>query len=404
MQTSQGTMIDICLIVALVLLCGCDRLVLLCGYGQRQQFPSPRVQEAATMTVQSRELELTTALPGRTSAFSVSEIRPQVSGIIEKRLFTEGSRVNAGQALYGIDPEPFQAMLDSAKANHEKAEANLVVAQSKFERYKRLCAENSISQWDYDCEEARLRQAKAHALYCKAVVDIASINLEHTHITAPATGSIGKSNVPIGAFVEAYQNLPLATIQRLDPIYVDVHLSTSELLRLMRRLEAGRLKRNGNIREVGLFLEDGSEYSFKATYQFRDVIADPNTGSVVLKIVFPNPQGVLLPDVPGRVLIKDGSDDQAILIPQAATSCDPRSNPRTLIADAEEAVQRQMLAVNSAIGDKWFVSSALASGDRVIMGGMQRVRPGDSVKAVPLVYFPHHLKPRGLTNEYRTGD
>ena len=197
-----------------------------------------------------------------------------MSGFVQKLLFTEGSRVTAGQVLYEIDPAPFQAALESAKANLEKAEANLVEVQSKFERYERLLAENSISQRDHNCEEASLRQAKSHALYCKAAVEIASVNLDHTRITASITGSIGKSNVAIGDFIESYQSLALATIQRLDPIYVAVHLSTSEFLQLMRRLEACR---NGKIREVGLFLEDGSEYSFKATCQFRDVISDPNT-------------------------------------------------------------------------------------------------------------------------------
>ncbi|MGO9565948.1 MAG: efflux RND transporter periplasmic adaptor subunit [Desulfomonilaceae bacterium] len=376
MSTSQGSSIITCFIVALVLLSAC---------GQRQQPPAPRVQEVAAITLQPQELELTTEFPGRTSAYLVAEIRPQVSGIIQQILFTKGSRVKARQVLYEIDPAPFQAALDGAKANLEKSEANLVTAQLKFERYKRLNGENSIGQQDYDCEEMRLRQAKADALYCKAAVKIAGINLDHTRITEPITGHIGKSNVTTGAFVAADQNLALATIQRLDLIYVDVPQSTYELQRLKLRLEEGRLNQNGRRSEVRLLLENGTEYPLKGMFQFRDITVDATTGSVILRVVVPNPEGVLLPGMFVRAVVKEGSNEQAILIPQSAVSRDPKGNPYTLVVDTEERVQQQALTVGRSIGSNWVVSSGLRSGDRVIMEEIQKVRPGDSVKVVRFI-------------------
>jgi len=357
---------------------------LLSGCGRGQQPPPSAAPEVAAVTVQPQELVLTTELPGRTAAYLVSEIRPQVNGIIQKRLFTEGSDVKADHVLYQIDPAPFQATLDSAKANLAKSEANLPVTRLRFERYKQLLSEKAVSQQDYDDREAALKQAEADIEYCKAAVETARINLGYTRVTAPISGRIGKSNVTDGALVTAYQALPLATIQQLDPIYVDVPQSTSDLLRLKRRLEDKRLHQDGtNQNTVKAILEDGTEYPLKGGLQFRDITVDPTTGSVVLRAVFPNPEGVLLPGMFVRAVVIEGTNEQAILIPQQAVSRDPKGNPVTLIIDAEGKIQQRRLTLDRAIGDKWLVSSGLASGDRVVVEGMQKVRPGVSVRVTP---------------------
>ncbi len=358
-----------------LLLGGCDR--------RQQSRPAP-VPEVATVTVQPQELVLTTELPGRTSAYLVAEIRPQVNGIIQKRLFTEGSDVKAGQVLYQIDPAPFQAALDSAKAALAKSEANLPAIKSKAERYRALLAENAVSQQDYDDREAALKQAEADIEYWKAAVATARINLDYTRVAAPITGRIGKSNVTDGALVTAYQPLALATIQQLDPIYVDVPQSTRELLRLKRRLADGRLNQNGrNQSKVKLVLEDGTTYSLEGTLQFRDVTVDPTTGSVVLRVVFPNPEGVLLPGMFVKAVVKEGVNERAIVVPQQSVARDPKGNPIALVVDAESKIQQRRLSLDRTIGDKWLVTSGLASGDRLVVEGLQRARPGASVKVVP---------------------
>jgi len=369
-------------IVLVALLSG----LLLGSCGSRQQSPPPPpVPEVTTMTVQPQQLTLTTELPGRTSAYLVAEIRPQVNGIIQKRLFKQGSDVKAGDVLYQIDPAPFQAGLDNASAALGRSEANLPAIRAKAERYKALRAEHAVSQQDYDDKDAALRQAEADIQYYRAAVETARINLGYTRVTAPISGRIGKSNVTDGALVTAYQALALATIQELDPVYVDVPQSTAELLRLKRRLEDNRLNQNGtNQKKVKLVLEDGTVYPLQGTLLFRDVTVDPSTGSVILRIVFSNPDGVLLPGMFVRAVVKEGVNEQAILIPQQAVSRDPKGNPFTLIVDSEGKVQQRMLTLDRAIRDKWLISSGLASGDRVIVEGIQKVRPGASVKVIPL--------------------
>ncbi len=362
-------------ILALVLY-GCDS-------GQKSAAPPP-VSEVVTVTVEPQQVVLTTELPGRTSPYRVAEIRPQVNGIIQKRLFEEGSDVNAGQVLYQIDPAPFQAALNSAKANLAKSEANSVATRLRFERYKGLLAEKAVSQQDYDDREAALKQAEADIEHWKAAVETARINLDYTRVTAPISGRIGKSNVTDGALVTAYQALALATIQQLDPIFVDVPQSTSELLRLKRRLQDGRLNQNGaNQSQVKLILEDNTKYSMEGALQFRDITVDPTTGSVVLRVVFPNPGGVLLPGMFVRAVVKEGTNDRAILVPQQAVSRDPKGNPVALTVDTEDKVEQRRLTIGRVIGDKWLIYSGLASGDRVIVEGLQKVRPGVSVKVVP---------------------
>jgi membrane fusion protein (multidrug efflux system) len=364
-------------LASLLLVGGCQN-----GPG-RQTAPVP-VPEVATVKVSMESVALNTELPGRTSAYLNAEIRPQVNGIIQKRLFTEGSNVRAGQVLYQIDPAPFQANLDNAKAAVAKAEANLAAIRSRAERFKELLPEKAVSQQDYDDAAAALKQTEADIEYWKAMVQTARINLGYTRITAPISGRIGKSSVTEGALVTAQQPTPLSTIQQLDTVYVDVPQSTTELLRLKRSLEGGRLNQGGaNQKKVKLFLEDGSEYPLAGTLQFRDVTVDPTTASVILRVVFPNPKGVLLPGMFVRALVREGIKEKAILIPQQAVSRDPKGNPLALVVDARDKVSQRMLTLDRAIGDKWLVNTGLESGDRVIVEGMQKVRPGASVKVVP---------------------
>ncbi|MEJ5376969.1 MAG: efflux RND transporter periplasmic adaptor subunit [bacterium] len=347
--------------------------------------PSPPAVEVAFVTVQPESVVLTTELPGRTSAYRVAEIRPQVNGLIHKRLFIEGSDVKAGQVLYQIDPAPFQAALDNALAALAKAEANLPAIRSRAERYQQLLRSNAVSQQEYDDAQAALMQAQAEIQYWKATVETARINLGYTRVTAPISGRIGRSNVTDGAIVTAYQPVALATIQQLDPIYVDVPQSTTELLSLRRRLGEGSLNPNrADQRKVELMLEDGTPYPLEGTFQFRDVSVDPTTGSVILRIVFPNPDHVLLPGMFVKALVKEGVDEKAILIPQQSVLRDPKGNPLVMLLDQQGNVQQKMLTLDRAMGNRWLVSSGLAPGDRVIVEGILKVRPGAPVKAVPL--------------------
>jgi len=356
----------------------------LLGCENRRQAPPPPQPEVSVVTVAPERLVLTTDLPGRTSAYLIAEIRPQVNGIIQKRLFTEGSDVKAGDQLYQIDPAPFEAALESAKAALAKAEANLPAVKLRFERYKALLAEKAVSQQDYDDKEAAFKQAEADIAYWKAAVETARINLEYTRVTAPISGRIGKSNVTDGALVTAYQAMPLATIQQIDPIYVDVPQSTTELLRLRRRLENGRLIQDGpNLKKVHLFLEDGTEYPLEGQFKFRDVTVEPSTGSVILRIVFPNPDGVLLPGMFVRAQVKEGINDKAILVPQQAVFRDPKGNPFAYVLDEENRVQQRMLAIDRAVRNRWLISEGLKEGDRVVVEGLQRIRPGMTVKVAP---------------------
>jgi len=300
----------------------------------------------------------------------VAEVRPQVSGIIQKRLFKEGSDVRAGEVLFQIDPALYQAALS-------RAEANLTALQLKANRLRELLAEKAVSQQDYDDVEAALKQTQAET-------QTARINLKYTSITAPISGRIGKSNVTVGALVTAHQPMALTTIQQLNPMYVDVAQSTADVLRLRRLLQEGQLNQNNkNQRIVRLFLDDGTEYPSKGILQFRDVTVDPTTGSVTLRIVFPNPKNILLPGMFVRAVIPEGVNAKAILVPQQSISRDPKGNPYVLIVDAEGKVQQRQLTLDRAIGSDWLVSSGLTENEQVIVEGMLRTKPGDYVKAVP---------------------
>ena len=325
MRISKLILVSLMVLSAGLLMSACER---------KHPAPPP-VPEVATVAVQPQRVVLTTELPGRTSAHLVAEIRPQVNGIIQKRLFTEGSDVRAGQVLYQIDPAPFQAALDNAQAALGRSEANLPAIRLKAERYREALADKAVSQQDYDDAAAALNQNEADIQYWKAMVETARINLGYTRITAPISGRIGKSNVTDGALATANQPAALAVIQQLDPVFVDVTQSTTELLRLRRSLEDGRIKQDGtNRNQVSLILEDGTRYPLKGSLQFRDVSVDSTTGSVILRVVFPNPKHILLPGMFVRAEVEEGVNRQAILIPQQAVSRDPKGNPVALIVDA----------------------------------------------------------------------
>lgn len=362
-----------------LLLSGCNE-----GHGQTSAARSS-VPEVATMVVEQQQVQLSTELSGRTSPHLVAEIRPQVNGIIQKRLFKEGSEVKAGELLYQIDPAPFQAAYESAKASLAKAQANLPSIQSRASRYRELLADKAVSRQDFDDATAAVLQALADIEYCKAQVETARINLGYTRVTAPISGRIGKSSVTDGALVTAYQASALATIQQLDPIYVDVTQSSAELLRLKRNMETGRLsadRKNG--KAVPILLEDGTSYPLEGILQFADVTVDPATGSFTVRIIVPNPQSLLLPGMFVRAVVQEGIAEQAILVSQQGVSRNPKGEATALIVDENDTVRQRLLTLNRAIGNQWLVSEGLCPGDRLIVEGMLKVRPGSAVKTVPV--------------------
>jgi membrane fusion protein (multidrug efflux system) len=358
--------------------------ILLGACNRQQPQSSPPPPEVATVEVREQEVVLTAELPGRTSAYLIAEVRPQVSGIIQKRHFKEGSSVKAGQLLYQIDSAPFQAAYDSAAASLARSQANLPALKSRAERYRELLASGAVSQQDYDDIDSAYRQAEADVAYWKAAVEAARINLGYTRVTAPISGRIGKSNVTEGALVTANQPAPLATIQQLDPIYVDVPQSTVDLLRLKRSMDGGSLQNNGaEQKKVKLVLEDGTMYPLEGTLLFRDITVDTSTGTITLRAIFPNPDNILLPGMFVRGMAQEGINKQAILIPQQAVSRDPKGNPFVLVVGSDGIVSQRQIAIDRAVGNQWLVISGLAAGEQVVIEGSQRVRPGLPARAVP---------------------
>ena len=357
--------------------------LLLSACGQRSGPPAAPVPEVATVVIAPQSITLTTELPGRTAAFRVAEIRPQVNGLIQKRLYTEGSEVAAGQPLYQIDPAQFQAAFDSAQAALGRAEANLPAVRARFERFDSLVADKAVSQQNYDDATAALKQAEADVAYYRAAAENARVNLGYTRIVSPISGRIGRSSVTDGAIVTAYQPVALATIQQLDPIYVDVPQSTNELLRLEQRIAQNLLKDAGaTAAKVQLYLSDGSKYPIEGTLQFRDAEVDPTTASVTLRAVFPNPQGVLLPNMFVRAVLVEGVGERAILAPQQAITRNTKGQPVALVVNAEKKIEQRLLTLDRAIGNQWLVASGLAAGDHIVVEGLQKVRPGMPVREV----------------------
>ncbi|MHB8881601.1 MAG: efflux RND transporter periplasmic adaptor subunit [Thermodesulfovibrionales bacterium] len=340
--------------------------------------------EVGIMVVEPQRVALTTELSGRTSAYQIAEVRPQVGGIIQKRLFTEGADVKAGEVLYQIDPAPFMAAFSSAKAALARSRANLVPARLKAERYKELVKINAVSKQDYDEADAALRLIEADVEAGKAALEAALINLEYTKVSAPISGRIGRSSVTNGALVTANQAASLATIQELSTIYVDVTQSSAELLRLKQNLAKGLLKSGGAAQAaVRLLLEDGSVYPLQGKLKFSEVTVEPSTGSITLRAIFPNPKQILLPGMFVRAVLEEGVNDKAILIPQRGVTRNPAGNALVMVVGAEEKVEPRVIKAERTVGDSWLISDGLKPGDRVILEGIQKARPGTPVKAVP---------------------
>ena len=355
-----------------------------CGKKNAPSAPPSAPPEVGVITIQPQQVTLTTELSGRTAPCQVAEVRPQVTGIIQKRLFIEGAEVKAGQVLLQIDPASYQATLASAKAILARAEANLQPARLKAGRYRELVASQAVSQQDYDDAEAAVKQAEAEVAAAQAAVENARINVQYTSIAAPISGRIGRSSVTPGALVTANQATALATIQQLDPIFVDVTRSSSEILQLKRQLAAGTLKTDATgAARVKLLLEDGSSYPLAGTLKFSEVSVDPSTGSVTLRTLFPNPEQLLLPGMFVRAILEEGSNSQGLLVPQRGVTRNPAGNPMVFVVGAEEKVEARTIKVARTVGDSWLIEEGLKPGDRVILEGIQRARPGTVVKAVP---------------------
>jgi membrane fusion protein (multidrug efflux system) len=352
---------------ALIALAGC---LIAAGCGPTAQ-PARPAPEVGVVVIQAEPVQLTTVLSGRTSPFATSDIRPQVNGILQARLFKEGDAVKAGQPLYQIDPALYRAAYDNALAA-------LATAKAKATRYDMLIKANAVAPQDNDDVQAAYKQALAN-------VETAKINLDYTRITAPITGRIGRSAFTEGALVTADQTTALATIQTLDPIYVDITQSSSELLNLKLAMEGGHLTRNGPAdARVTLQLDNGTQYAQAGTLQFSEVTVDQNTGEVTLRAIFPNPDAVLLPGMFVRATIIEGVQQNAILAPQQAVSRNEKGDPVAYVVDAQGTAQLRSLTTPRAIADKWLVTSGLKPGDRLIVEGLQNVTPGAHVRAVPI--------------------
>jgi len=345
-------------------------LFLLIGCSDGEPVASaPPVPEVGVYSAQAQPLTLTTDLPGRTSAYRIAEVRPQVSGILQQRLFTEGSEVKKGQQLYQIDPRTYEAVL-------ARAEANLVTAENLAKRYERLLKSNAVSRQQYDDALAAWKQAQAE-------VQVARIDVQYTKVLAPISGRIGRSAVTEGALVTNGQAQPLATVTQLDPIYVDVNQPITKLLGLRRALESGRLQNAGKDKaQVSLTLDDGSAYPLPGTLQFSEVSVDPTTGSVTLRAEFPNPDRKLLPGMFVHALLKEGTQQDAILVPQQAVSRDARGVPSVWVVKPDDSVEQREVETLRTVGNAWLIGKGVSDGERVITEGTQRARSGIKVKPV----------------------
>ena len=339
--------------------------------------------EVGVVTLTPTAVTLTRELPGRVSAVRVAEVRARVSGIVEKRLFSEGSDVKAGELLYRIESAPFEASLASARASLARAEATLARARSSAARDAALLAENTVSREAVETSATAQQAAQADLAAAKAAVQTAKINLDYTRVTAPVAGRIGRSVVTEGAYVQGSAATLMATIQQLDSVYVDVTQSATELLRLRRELATDQLQTAGDSARATLILPDGRIYPEPGVLQFTDVSVDPTTGSIALRALFPNPRGDLLAGMFVRARLEQGEDPRALLVPQRGVTRDPKGQATALVVGPGNKVERRQLVADRAIGNAWLVTSGLAAGDQVIVDGLQKIRPGAEVIAVP---------------------
>jgi membrane fusion protein (multidrug efflux system) len=334
------------------------------------------------MTLRAQPVSIVTELPGRTVAYRIAEVRPQVNGVVLKRLFVEGSQVKAGQQLYQIDPAPFQASYESAQAALARAQATATSSRLLAQRYKPLSEAHAVSRQDYDNAVASQDQAAADVASARAAVDTARINLAYTKVLAPISGRTGRSSVTEGALVSANQTTALVVVQQLDPIYVDATQASAVLLHLRRALADGLLKKVGDAQaETKLILEDNSPYPETGKLQFSEVTVDPGTGSVTLRAVFPNSQNVLLPGMFVRERLEEGVAEKGLLVPQRAVARNERGEPTVTVVDAESKAATRIIKTDRAIGDQWLVTEGVAAGDKVIVIGIQSVRSGNPVHA-----------------------
>ncbi|EGY1612610.1 multidrug efflux RND transporter periplasmic adaptor subunit AcrA [Salmonella enterica] len=353
-------------------LTGCD--------DKQDQQGDQQMPEVGVVTLKTEPLQITTELPGRTVAYRIAEVRPQVSGIILKRNFVEGSDIEAGVSLYQIDPATYQATYDSAKGDLAKAQAAANIAELTVKRYQKLLGTQYISKQEYDQALADAQQATAAVVAAKAAVETARINLAYTKVTSPISGRIGKSSVTEGALVQNGQASALATVQQLDPIYVDVTQSSNDFLRLKQELANGSLKQENGKAKVDLVTSDGIKFPQSGTLEFSDVTVDQTTGSITLRAIFPNPDHTLLPGMFVRARLQEGTKPAALLVPQQGVTRTPRGDATVLVVGADNKVETRQIVASQAIGDKWLVTDGLKAGDRVVVSGLQKVRPGAQVK------------------------
>ncbi len=359
----------------LLVLTGC-----LGGCDDKPPPPAPAKLQVGVVTIHAAPVAITTDLPGRVTAFRVAEIRPQVAGVILKRLFVEGNDVREGQVLYQIDPAPFEASLASAQASVAKAEAGVASDQSTYDRYKPLAQAQAISKQDLDTATATLRQAQADVASGRAAVKTAAINLAYTRVTSPIAGRTGRSSVTEGALVTAAQTTSLVTVTQLDPIYVDVTQPSGTLLRFKRELASGQIKTTAdNAAPVKLILEDDSAYDQPGKLQFSEVSVDQGTGSVNLRAIFPNDKGLLLPGMFVRETIEEGIRQNGLLVPQRGVTHDLQGQAVAMVVGADGKVAQRIVVTDRAIGNDWLVSQGLQDGDRVIVDGLQMAHPGAEV-------------------------
>jgi membrane fusion protein (multidrug efflux system) len=361
----------------------------------KQNTPAPMgAAEVGYLVVQPQHQSLSTELPGRTTAYLAADIRPQIGGIIQKRLFKEGSMVKQGQALYQIDPASYQAAYDSAVASLQKTEATLASAKLKAQRYAELTKIDAVSKQDNDDMQSTLRQDQADVEVQRAAVKTAKVNLDYTRIMSPISGRIEQSTVTPGALVVAAQTTALTTVQKIDPIYVDVTQSSVELLRLRKELASGKIKKSGdNAATVKIVLEDGSTYAQTGKLEFSGLSVDTGTGMITLRAVVPNPDGILLPGSYVRAILEEGIDDNAILVPQKAVSRDSAGGASALVLNDAGKVEQRTLSVARVVGNNWWVTAGLKAGDKVIVDGLQKVNPGDSPNGVDMTATANKTAP-----------
>ncbi|MDE1146555.1 MAG: efflux RND transporter periplasmic adaptor subunit [Azospirillaceae bacterium] len=355
-------------------------LLALAACEKKQEQAPPPPQKVGIVTLHAQAVPLRTELAGRTTAYRVSAVLPQVTGIIKQRLFEEGSMVKAGQVLYQIDPAPYEAAYEQAQGTLANAEADLITLKAKADRYAELVKIEGVSRQDYDDAKAAYQQGLATIITDKGALKAAKVNLDYTRITAPISGRIGRSSITEGALVTADQTTTLATITQLDPIYVDITQASVEATKLKRQRQAGGL--NAASAQVGLTLEDGSDYATPGTLKFAEVSVDEDSGAVTLRAQFPNPQEMLLPGMYVRTTVEEGVLPTAILAPQQGVSRNAKSEPIALVLDAQNKVEQRDLTVDRTVGDKWLVTKGLNDGDRLIVDGLQKVKAGQTVTPV----------------------